>query len=90
MPLSSDPKINKSYLQWQCRRGMKEIEVLLMPFVETHYDALNEAEKHVFLQFLEEADAEIHSWFLGYETPKNIDYQVLIEKIKTVHLIGDQ
>lgn len=35
---------NKARLRWACRRGMLELDVLLMPFVEEGYDALSAEE----------------------------------------------
>ena len=50
-------------LLWQCRRGIKEIEVLLVPFLEQHY--LNESERHqaLFEKLLAEQDLDIFEWF---------------------------
>ena len=35
-------------LAWQCRRGIKEVEVVLVPFFEQHFMALSLADQALF------------------------------------------
>ncbi|PIE41138.1 MAG: hypothetical protein CSA49_05100 [Gammaproteobacteria bacterium] len=37
-------------LSWQCRRGIKEVEVLLAPFFENHFAELSDADKQLFVE----------------------------------------
>ena len=51
--------INKARLRWACRRGMLELDVLFMPFVEEAWDEVKDRggrlETHVY------SDAD-HAW----------------------------
>ncbi|MCV5902066.1 succinate dehydrogenase assembly factor 2, partial [Escherichia coli] len=35
----------KARIKWACRRGMLELDVVIMPFFEECFDALNEQEQ---------------------------------------------
>ena len=56
--------INK--LKWQCRRGMLELDVVLIPFLEQHFNQLSKENKKLFEQLLEQADPDIYTWIMGY------------------------
>ncbi|XQW84312.1 succinate dehydrogenase assembly factor 2 [Thalassotalea piscium] len=63
----SDGKV-KARLKWACRRGMLELDVLLMPFVDEAYDQLSETDKFTFERLLTCQDPELFAWFMGHET----------------------
>jgi antitoxin CptB len=58
---------NKPRLRWACRRGMLELDVLFMPFVEEAYDLLSTKDKQIFERLLEEEDPELFAWFMGHK-----------------------
>lgn len=60
-------------LQWQCRRGIKEVEVLLIPFFERHYLALDQTDKIHFETLLEQHDVELFEWFTFRSKPEDPD-----------------
>ena len=33
---------NKARIHWACRRGMRELDISIMPFFEYEYDSLND------------------------------------------------
>ena len=35
----------KSKLYWRCRRGMKELDIVMLRYLDHHYDAAPEAER---------------------------------------------
>ncbi|WP_026958624.1 MULTISPECIES: succinate dehydrogenase assembly factor 2 [Aliagarivorans] len=57
---------SKSRLKWACRRGMLELDVLLMPFVDEAYDQLSEADQAAFRRLLTCDDPDLFSWFMGH------------------------
>lgn len=59
---------SKAKLRWACRRGMLELDVLFMPFVEDAYDSLSDNEKGIFQRLL---SAKILSFSLGLWVMKN-------------------
>lgn len=68
-------------LVWRCRRGMKELDLLLIPFVEQCYTHLSPLEQGTFNDLLDESDPVLYAWLLGYLEPQN-EFSELIEKIK--------
>ncbi|MSS76524.1 MAG: succinate dehydrogenase assembly factor 2 [Methyloglobulus sp.] len=46
-------------LRWQCRRGSKELDLLLMSYLETRYPVADAAEKAHFAEMLKLDDVEL-------------------------------
>ncbi|HEY5720309.1 MAG TPA: succinate dehydrogenase assembly factor 2 [Gammaproteobacteria bacterium] len=59
----------RSRLAWSCRRGMLELDLLLMAFLEHGYDALDEPGRATFERLLETGDQQLLGWLMGHETP---------------------
>ena len=49
-PNQSQLKMKK--LQWQCRRGMLELDVILIPFLDQHFSALEQKSQLLFEELL--------------------------------------
>lgn len=47
---------------WHSRRGMLELDLVLMPFAEQVYPGLDAAEQAAYRRLLEEEDADIFGW----------------------------
>lgn len=73
--------MSKPKLRWACRRGMLELDVLLAPFVEEGYDALNEQQKRDFERLLACDDPDLFAWFMGHARSTDTAIQALIELI---------
>ena len=58
---------NKNRLRWACRRGMLELDVLFMPFVEEAYDDLNAQQQEAFRRLLTCDDPDLFAWFMGHQ-----------------------
>ena len=61
----------KKALAWQCRRGIKEIEVLLIPFLEEHYEQESREVREAFIKLLAEADLDLFEWFTHRDEPED-------------------
>lgn len=48
-----------------CRRGMKELDVLLLEYLERHYPQACTEARQAFARILEMQDPDIHSLLLG-------------------------
>ncbi len=71
----------KSKLHWACRRGMLELDLLLLPFLENAYDGLSEDERFVFVQMLEIEDPTLYQWFIARLQPEDLPMRALVDKI---------
>ena len=56
-------------LRWRCRRGMKELDLLLIRYVEAHYRTAPSAQQEAFRALLEAPDPLIYAYCLGGERP---------------------
>ena len=43
-------------LRWRCRRGMKELDLLTLSYLERHYPTASAAEQQAFADLLEVQD----------------------------------
>lgn len=71
-----------SRIYWRCRRGMREVEDLLLAFLRTHYDALGEEEKEVFARLLDYPDPVLLQYTLGRVVPRDRTLAALVLKIR--------
>jgi|TARA_B110000967_G_scaffold33600_1_gene32294 antitoxin CptB len=73
--------MNKNRLRWACRRGMLELDLILEPFVENFYDALEEADQLRFEVLLESEDQSLFMWLMKRQSPDNSDMQRIVQII---------
>lgn len=62
---------NTARLQWACRRGMLELDVLLGNFLKEAYSQLLLEDKKLFVELLGCTDPELFAWLMGYKTPSD-------------------
>lgn len=77
----SEVRLKKGYLQWRCRRGTKELDVVLNRFLEKHYDALSNLELQQFDELLNSQDTILWYWLSGQKEADSQQNEVLINKI---------
>ena len=67
-------------LRWRCRRGMKELDILLSRYMDERFGAASPQEQDAFRRLLEFQDPAIYAYCLGSERlPEHL--AVLIERI---------
>ncbi len=69
-------------LYWRSRRGMLELDLLLVPFVTRHYPDLSPEQKSTYATLLEQEDWQIFDWLRGREHPEDPAMKRLIETIR--------
>ena len=82
-----------SQLRWRCRRGVKELDVVLSHYLDTFYKAsneqgeeiinpaLDETEKMAFKELLDLEDPILYAMLLGTIMPNNPAQQVVLDKL---------
>ena len=73
----------KSRILWRCRRGIKEMDIVLQDFIKNSYDELNNENKSAFSKLLEEQDLDILNWILGKDKPEDTALIEIIKKIRS-------
>jgi antitoxin CptB len=67
-------------LRWQCRRGLLELDILFLRFLDQRYSALNREEQDAFQRLLEQADQQLLAWIQGQQAPPT-DLKNIIDKV---------
>ena len=71
-----------SRLRWRCRRGMKELDILLLGYLEQYYDTAPAEERRIFADLLELQDPQLHAYLIGRQTPSDPAVAQVIGKIR--------
>ena len=58
-------------LNWRCRRGMKELDLLTLGYLERHYPEASPEDRQAFADLLEVQDPLLMSYVVGRETPRD-------------------
>jgi antitoxin CptB len=72
-------------LRWRCRRGMKELDVLLARYVDERFCSASNLEQDAFNELLETEDTVLYAYCLGSERSPP-QFAALIERISAVSL----
>jgi len=70
---------NKARIHWACRRGMRELDISIMPFFEHEYDSLSDADKQVFIRLLECDDPDLFNWLMNHGKPADSELQRMVQ-----------
>ncbi|TXR54909.1 succinate dehydrogenase assembly factor 2 [Reinekea thalattae] len=68
-------------LTWHSRRGMLELDVLLLPFTENHFMQLNETDKAVYRRLIDCEDQDLFNWFMEKSRSPDDEIQRMVEVI---------
>lgn len=75
--------MDKNRLFWGSRRGMLELDLVLMPFVENIYDTLAQEDKERYWKLLECEDQDMFGWFLRREDPQDAELKRIVEIVRS-------
>jgi antitoxin CptB len=69
-------------LRWQCRRGTKELDFLLLRYVDLEYALADTQEKALFMQLLALEDDQLIDILLGDLAVETAEMKALIKKVR--------
>ena len=75
-----------SRLRWRCRRGMRELDVVLQQFLATSFASLSAADKSHFAALLDLPDPDLYAYLAGRSEPKDPSSAALIARIRATAL----
>ena len=78
-------KHNFQRIRWHSRRGMLELDLILVPFAEQYFEALNEIDQDRYVKLLASEDQDLLSWLLEHAVPSDPDIFSIIQLIRTRH-----
>ena len=82
MSISAGNDAERNRLEWQCRRGMRELDELLRCFLFKRYSTLEAREQHTFGVLLEYPDSVLLELLMGRITPADRDVEKLVRDIR--------
>jgi len=69
-------------LLWRCRRGMKELDVILERFARQQLREASSEQRQTFARFLELPDPELADYLLGHAVPPEPELAQLARRIR--------
>jgi antitoxin CptB len=77
--MEGSARVNR--LKWLCRRGMKELDVLLERFIEGNLDSLAQGSWPEFESLLQTEDDALWDWFQDTSGPGAAPYREILEQV---------
>ena len=68
-------------LFWHSRRGMLELDVLLVPFTQEVYSTLNETDRQLYVRLLSCEDQDMFGWFMERTESEDPELQRMVRII---------
>lgn len=75
----SDEEFKK--VRWASRRGMLELDLIMVPFVEQKLRSLSSVDQQRYISLLEEEDNDLFVWLLGRGKPEDSELSFIVEQI---------
>ena len=72
-----DPGLRR--LRWRCRRGMRELDQLMLRYLDQRWPHAEDAERKQFLRLLDCEDDKLWAWCMGRERPADPELRGLVE-----------
>jgi len=79
MNMVSQEKLNRLF--WHSRRGMLELDLLLVPFVQEHYTQIDEVNQNRYDALITEEDQDLFAWLMQRTPANNTEHQIIIDLI---------
>jgi antitoxin CptB len=73
---------SRSRLAWRCRRGTKELDLLLLGWLARSFDSASAYERAAFAALLELPDPELADCLLGVRQPPNAALAAAVAAIR--------
>ena len=68
-------------LRWRSRRGMLELDLLLLPFFDEVFAELESDEQQAFIKLLEQEDPILWDWFSRKSESDDPELAALVERM---------
>lgn len=79
------PDTRDPALRWRSRRGLLELELLLLPFVRKRLASLSAADKALYARLLEHDDCDIFDWIQARAAPDDPELVDLVAAIRAAN-----
>ncbi len=69
-------------LKWQCRRGMRELDLLLEGFLEQRYQTLSPTDRESFVRLLDCPNEDLMAWLMEGGAPQDEQLAEIVRQIR--------
>jgi len=69
-------------LRWASRRGMLELDLILLPFLDNVFPLLDTQHQHLFEKLLTCEDQDMFTWFLHRVDPEDSELKTIVDIIR--------
>lgn len=73
-------------IRWQSRRGMREIDLMLEPFVNNHLPSMPEKTVKAYEEFLNLSDLQLVRFLLRHDIPTDPETKAMADLIISCHM----
>jgi antitoxin CptB len=80
-PEATPPKDTR--IRWQCRRGTRELDHLLLTWFESCYAVASDTQKSAFRALLELQDPELVAYLMGATSPADSQLADVVHAVRT-------
>lgn len=74
-------EVTPGALRWRCRRGMRELDLLLSRWLDRRWEGAGADRRAAFLRILEEPDPQLADWLLHGRRPDDQPIATLLDDI---------
>lgn len=78
----TEPTLAQRKIIYRARRGLKELDYYIDPYVRTNFLTADEKEQATFARLVEQEDPDLLDWFLFNKTAPDKELGELILKLK--------
>ena len=80
----AEPENELSKLRWHCRRGAKELDVVLTKYLENQYPNTDSTSKNAFKRLLKIEDPELLSLVMGFQQSDDPEQNAVLDKMRSL------
>lgn len=74
--------MDKNRLMWASRRGMLELDLILLPFVENVYPELSAEDQLRYEELMLCEDQDMYAWFMRRDDPADSRLQRIVDIVR--------
>ncbi len=80
--MTAPADFNMARLRWRCRRGMRELDVMLTRYLDQVWATASPTERDAFLQLVDLQDPDLFGYLVGRATPAEESQRAIIACIR--------
>jgi antitoxin CptB len=76
------PEVRRARIAWRCRRGMRELDLLLEKFLASGLSPLGDDDLNRMEHLLTQADQDILAWLTSTVTPEDPELRRIVSTLR--------